>query len=87
MMVDKMIQQTSLEVWQDIKPYLSNKQSIVYSALLALNVATNKDLSCYLNWPINSITPRVLELRKLGMVIENQVIIQNNRSAIQWRCI
>jgi len=80
-----MIQQTTLESYESIRPELSDRQMLVYSAIKVLGEATNLRISKHLNLPINSITPRVLELRKLGCVISNGIIMQDTgRSAIVW---
>jgi hypothetical protein len=32
--------------------------------------ATNAELAAKLGWPVNRITPRILELRKMGLVLD-----------------
>lgn len=64
-----MIQQTSLEAYEEIKKELGEKQLQVYSMLKNLESANNLILAKKLNWDINRITPRVLELRKMGLVV------------------
>lgn len=63
-----MIQQTSLHAYEDIKHNLGEKQLAVYNALKDLESANNKILAKKLGWEINRVTPRVLELRELGLV-------------------
>jgi hypothetical protein len=59
---------TSLSAYDTIKPKIGKKQKIVYDAIDELGTASNEQLADYLNWPINTVTPRVCELRMLGMV-------------------
>jgi hypothetical protein len=80
-----MIQQTTLEAWDFIQARLSKSQAVVYAAIKELGGATNLEISNYLHLPINCVTPRVQELRKLGEVQEGEVIVQETgRSAIRW---
>ena len=62
------IQQTSLEAYVSIVFDLSNKQQRVYQLIKRLQPCSNKQISEYSRLAINSITPRVLELRKKGIV-------------------
>ena len=65
------MQQTSLEAyWNFTKPKLNERQKAVLEALEEIFPASNKQLAEHLQWPINSITPRVLELRTKGVVVK-----------------
>lgn len=64
-----MIQQTSLKAYHgEIKPTLSERHKEVLSAFDREEEFTNLELSKFLNLPINSITPRVNELVKKGII-------------------
>ena len=58
-----MIQETSLEAWRAIQEKLSDRQKVVLWAFRSQGPMTNEEISNFLNWPINYVTPRVLELR------------------------
>lgn len=47
---------------------LGERQEAVRNTLLELRSATNKEVAERLSWPINSVTPRMQELRALGVV-------------------
>lgn len=64
-----MIQQTSLEAYEKVKNTIGDSQSAVYTALIGLISANNTILARKLGWPINRVTPRVLELRRMGYII------------------
>jgi predicted transcriptional regulator len=83
-----LIQQTTLEAWGSVQLQLGARQQLIYAAITVMGGATNLQLSKHLGLPINSVTPRVLELRKLGMIQEGEVIMQETgRSAIKWKPI
>jgi len=82
------MQQTSLDVWhKEVKPTLAQKQMRVLNGLKALGTACNQELACYLHLPINSVTPRVFELRALGKVEMDRKDLYppTNRKVIYWR--
>jgi len=82
------MQDTSLYAWVELQPALGDRQAIVYKAIQDLGTPTNKDIAGYLGIAINSITPRVLELRKMGLVERAGTVQQaNGRPAIQWMII
>lgn len=63
------VQPTSLFTYRnEIKPTLGSRQREVYEALKTRKNWTNSELSEYLQRPINTVTPRVNELRKMGVV-------------------
>lgn len=47
---------------------LSKKQNTVLAFLLKYGAMSNKELAAKIGWPINTITPRIKELRDLGIV-------------------
>lgn len=63
-----MMLDTSLDAFQSIKPELGSRQKVVFDVICHLGTPTNTEISNYLGIPINSITPRVNELRKKGLV-------------------
>lgn len=68
-----MIQQTSLSAYDDVKLRLGDKQMQVYLCLKDIGVANNLILSKRLKWDINRVTPRVLELREMGIIIKDSM--------------
>jgi len=65
-----MIQDTSLHAYALATQNLGKKQKEVLDALRFFPDATNRELKEYLHWEINSITPRVGELREQGLVLD-----------------
>lgn len=63
-----MIAETSSSAYQKIKPSLGARQQEVYEAISDMGVATNEMVAEYLNLPINSVTGRVTELKRFGML-------------------
>lgn len=77
--------QNSLFAYSFLQPKLSDRQKEVYTAMRAYNRAfTDKDISDFMNIPINSITPRRGELLKKGLIRKSGDIIQNGRKASLW---
>lgn len=78
-------QQTSLFAYIGVKPKINSRQKDVYEALRKFNHATNKQIAEYLGWEINRLTPRMGELRKMGLVREWGIVKdKSGRSAIAW---
>ncbi|HLY40453.1 MAG TPA: hypothetical protein VKR52_04525 [Terracidiphilus sp.] len=65
-----MIQDTSLFAYSVATQNLGAKQKQVLDALRFFPDATNAELAANLGWPVNRITPRCLELRRIGLIIE-----------------
>jgi len=63
-----MIQETSIETYKNIQDSLGERQLLVYNHLKQNGPANNKMIAKDLMLPINSITPRVYELRILKFV-------------------
>ena len=78
------MQMTSLSAYSDVKKNLNRKQQNVYEAIEEIGPATNRQLAEHLGWPINSITPRVLELRQKSKVISCFVAPDGGRNANWW---
>lgn len=83
------VRATSREAFfTDVQPKLGQKQMQVYVALqMSRRPVNNQELADYLGWPINSVTPRVQELRELGKVEEacRAVYPKTNRRVIYWQ--
>lgn len=80
-----MVTETSLLAYEEVLKNLGSRQQEVYFAIKTLKEADNLSISKYLNIPINSITPRVNELRKLGLVICSRVGKSiTNREVMFW---
>jgi len=57
----------------------------VYEAIGEMGLATNEQISEYLDWPINRVTGRVTELHRFGMVdVEGISKNKSGFSAKQW---
>ena len=71
------MQSTSLEAYRSrVLPCLAQSQAVVYELLCQASRnkmdMTNMEVASALHWSINRITPRVLELRELGLVVLSQ---------------
>lgn len=76
---------TSQEAYAKIHDELGAKQQIVFEAIKELGTATNEAISEYLNWPINTVTPRVTELKKFGLIdVEGLGVNKSGFSAKLW---
>ena len=62
------VQHTSLEAYKDAKKTLGDHQAIVLVYIEEFGPVTNKQIADGLGWKINSVTPRVLELRAMEQV-------------------
>jgi len=85
------VQETSLEAYRTILPALGLKQAIIHKLLADATRngfdMTNMEIAEALHWSINRVTPRVLELRRFGMVVLSQVRdcgVTENR-AMAWK--
>ena len=82
-----MIQETSLESFMQILPELGDRQQQVLDCIRNHISVSNREISSILGLPINSVTPRVKELRDLGFVVccdikKDEV---TNRNVMCWR--
>ena len=84
-----MIQKTSLEAFQVLKPDLDNRQRIVYRLIHENKGLCNHDISHILGWEINSVTPRVKELRDMGLVVcsHEKQDPSTNRTVMCWKVV
>ena len=62
------IQQTSIEAYESICYELNKRQKHIYQALLRLGIANNTRLAIECGMLISSVTPRIFELRAMGLV-------------------
>ncbi len=77
-------QQTSILSFDSITN-LGERQQKVLNSLHVYGSATNLELSRRLGLPINSITPRVNELREMGLVsMDGTTVEVTGRKAIVW---
>jgi hypothetical protein len=61
---------TSLWAYAQASQNLGAKQKEVLDALRFFPDATNAEIAAHLKWPVNRITPRILELRKMELVFD-----------------
>ena len=84
-----MIQDTSLEAWYSIQDKLGRAQKQVLDVLKIRMTATNNEIAESLGWSISSVTPRICELRKIGLVEDagkrNDRV--TGRTAHAWRYV
>jgi DNA-binding MarR family transcriptional regulator len=79
------ITQTSLAAYlTDVKPKLNQKQHEVYRAIEEYGPITNKQLAEVMNRPVNTITPRVLELRQKRHIVSCFIAEDGGRKAHYW---
>ena len=64
-----MVQETSLLAYIELDVSLGERQYAVLNIIRDHGPVTNTEISKHLCLPINSITPRVHELRKAGKVV------------------
>jgi len=80
-----MIQQTSMLAFlTDVKPKLNQKQHEVYRAIQEYGPITNKQLAEVMKRPVNTVTPRVLELRQKKHIISCFIAEDGGRKAHYW---
>ena len=80
------VQQTSLEAYKEAKKKLGDHQAIVWATIDAHGPISNKQIATILGWEINSVTPRVLELRALEQVkyAGTRLDPKTNRPEMLW---
>lgn len=83
------VAQTSLDAFNAFVAdgKLSPSQNIVYDELCRMQPATNLELARSLLWEVNLVTPRINELRKLGVVVQDCVrpCCISGHKAIAWK--
>ena len=81
-----MIQLTSLEAFMSVLPELGDRQKQVLDVIRKIPYVCNYEISVILGLPINSVTPRVKELRDLGLVVclGTKLDKVSNRNVMIW---
>jgi len=66
----KRVQPTSIEAFynEEFQKGLIYRQQQVFKTLQKLVIASNREISIHVSLPINSVTPRMCELRDMGVV-------------------
>ena len=83
------MQDTSLSAYGEAKEKMGAHQSQVHYIIRQKGDISNLDIARLLNWPINSVTPRVKELRDKGLVEEayRDIHPETGRRVIYWRAV
>lgn len=84
-----MIQKTSLSSYIELFPELGERQCQVYAILQVYPDSSNRELAEILGLPINSVTPRVKELRNHGLVVCSGYKYDSvtNRNVMTWKTV
>ena len=84
-----MIQETSLEAYKVLEPELGDRQRTIYNMLKTHPNISNLDISRIMSIPINSVTPRVKELRDKGLVVFSNYKTDRitNRRVMCWKIV
>lgn len=82
-----MVTRTSVQAYQDIILSLGKRQTEVLKALKLIEPANNRMIASYMHKPINTIVPRVNELRKKKLVELSGVFIDTvtKKNTMFWR--
>ena len=78
---------TSILAYSQILEELGDRQTEVFKVLRKLKSASNFQISKELHLPINSVVPRIHELRSFGIVRQHKKDIcpETNRLVIYWK--
>jgi len=82
-----MITQTSLQsYYNEVLPNIGKNQQIILETLKSMSSASNMMIADKLGWSINRVTPRINELRKLGLVVEFKIdyCLITHRNVSYW---
>jgi hypothetical protein len=86
----KPVQQTSLDAFEGIWKNIGERQQQVYECLKRIGPANNKMIARELKLAINSVTPRINELRNkykmVGYAFTSNCPITGKKSMF-WKCI
>ena len=75
---------TSIEAYYSIEN-LSEKQEKVYDVIRVIEPCTDIEISSFIGWPINRITPRRGELESMFLIEEyDHVKGRSGRMACRW---
>ena len=79
------VQQTSLLAFDEVQKTLTNRQAAVFRVIQHSPSICNQEVAEFLGLPINSVTPRVLELRQQGVIWHAGFKNYRNRKVMVWR--
>ena len=77
------VQQTSLIAYQTVD-LLNRQERIMYKVIKSNPNFCNKEISNFLNRPINEITGRVKSLREKGSVVHSGYKYYGGRKVMTW---
>ncbi len=79
--------QMSLMAWVQIYNDLGRRQRVVLEAIKRRPNSNNREIAESLGLPINTVTPRVKELRSLGVVINSgyKIDVKTKKKTNTWR--
>ena len=81
-----MIQQTSLEAYIELQKYLGKRQRQILEVFRRHGKPmSNRTAADIMNYPLNCVTPRVLELRQRGLLESAGIAIENKRRVMLWK--
>jgi DNA-binding MarR family transcriptional regulator len=82
----RQMQITSLDSFKALAASLGARQQAVYYCLKTNGPMSNREIAKELHWPINSVTGRVMELRKHQLVrfLAFKHDFVTNRNVIVW---
>jgi len=80
------VQNTSLEAYTDLLYILGEKQETILNTIREHPNVSNHDIARILHWEINTVTPRVYELRNMDLVLDNGLKIDRltGRKVMTW---
>jgi DNA-binding MarR family transcriptional regulator len=82
------VQDTSLIAYfGEVVQTLGQRQRVVLEAFTKKEDFTNAELAEFLQWPINTVTPRTNELVKKGLIVEDKrrICKVTGRTVIAWK--
>lgn len=81
------MQETSMLAYQEVILNLGERQMYVLKALKEIEPANNRQIAQFMRKPINTITGRIFELRKKGLVKSNGICLDHvtNKQTISWK--
>ncbi len=80
-----MIRETSLLAYMEIRPVLNNRQIEVLEVIKRFPNSSDLEIAQILGLPINSVTPRRLELEKKGLIESAGKVVSDGRKRHIWR--
>lgn len=81
---------TQLAAYNDIQGHLTDRQQSVLRVIrLQREGMSLLQIASALDWPINSVSGRVTELNRAGMVVDNGIRVVNpsGKKAIVWQAV